>query len=585
MELFDLAVDFSLYTVAALRKLRETGQARFDEQALVASGAGDNVADETLDALENAKAYVELIDTEIKSRNARKARLATLTAAAEEEEAEEEAATEEPATEEPAAEEAVTAAAEPAKVPSVSEVAKGGATTNPRPIAAPSVLVASGDVPNTRMGDGMTYDEFTEKFLEMSGTFENMGRAGQLGQVNRNIAQMRRNYPDEFKVWGDQRDQEILQRVANEANLPGGSLRASKKLAVADLVNSGTPEEVALTAAGGWCAPSVTDYSVCFQTVIDGIYDAPEVQAPRGGVRHNTGLDWSTIYGGGNILASANGVTGFWNRTEAQIAAGSPVKDSIQVSCPSFTDTRLGVTGVWITSPILENRGYPEFVATFMRGAAAVHAHQENALQIQAVVSGSTAVTLSSDPYVSDGSVTSNLLASIEMAIVDLRYRLRMARNASVEIVLPIWVRAQFRADLSRRNVADISNSLSVADSQIDSWMAQRGANVQYVYDWQDAFTSATAGLPGNATAIQVLPATTQFLAYPSGTWVRAVQDVITLSAVYDSALLPTNTVTQLFMEDGWAMLQMCPVSRVYTVPTCPSGSTTAPSQVDCVTP
>lgn len=585
MELFDLAVDFSLYTVAALRKLRETGQARFDEQALVASGAGDNVADETLDALENAKAYVELIDTEIKSRDARKARLATLTAAAEEEDAEEEAPAEEPATEEPAATEAVTAAAEPAKVPSVSEVAKGGATTNPRPIAAPSVLVASGDVPNTRMGDGMTYDEFTEKFLEMSGTFENMGRAGQLGQVNRNIAQMRRNYPDEFKVWGDQRDQEILQRVANEANLPGGSLRASKKLAVADLVNSGTPEEVALTAAGGWCAPSVTDYSVCFQTVIDGIYDTPEVQAPRGGVRHNTGLDWSTIYGGGNILASANGVTGFWNRTEAQIAAGSPVKDSIQVSCPSFTDTRLGVTGVWITSPILENRGYPEFVSTFMRGAAAVHAHQENALQIQAVVSGSTAVTLTSDPYVSDGSVTSNLLASIEMAIVDLRYRLRMARNASVEIVLPIWVRAQFRADLSRRNVADISNSLSVADSQIDSWMAQRGANVQYVYDWQDAFTSATAGLPGNATAIQALPATTQFLAYPSGTWVRAVQDVITLSAVYDSALLPTNTVTQLFMEDGWAMLQMCPVSRVYTVPTCPSGSTTAPSQVDCVTP
>jgi hypothetical protein len=172
------------------------------------------------------------------------------------------------------------------------------------------------------------------------------------------------------------------------------------------------------------------------------------------------------------------------------------------------------------------------------------------------------------------------------MAIVDIKYRLRMARNATMEVVLPYWVRAQFRADLSRRTVGDL-DLLAVSDAQIDAWFAQRGANVQFVYDWQDAFTTTPqTGQPGFATTpVSILPATTQFLVYPSGTWVKAVQDVITLNAIYDTTNLPTNTMTQLFAEDGWAMLQMCPVSRVYTVPTCPSGSTTAPSAVDCVTP
>ena len=53
---------------------------------------------------------------------------------------------------------------------------------------------------------------------------------------------------------------------------------------------------------------------------------------------------------------------------------------------------------------------------------------------------------------------------------------------------------------------------------------------------------------------------------YPAGTWVRAVSDVITLNSVYDSTKLATNQVTHLFTETGWAMLQMCPLSPIYTV-------------------
>jgi len=107
---------------------------------------------------------------------------------------------------------------------------------------------------------------------------------------------------------------------------------------------------------------------------------------------------------------------------------------------------------------------------------------------------------------------------------------------------------------------------------------------VQYVYDWQDAFSTASlSGTgPGANTPINFLPKSFQFLVFPSGTWIRAVSDVITLNSVYDSTKLATNQVTHLFTETGWAMVQMCPLSRVYTVPICPSGKTTSTGALTC---
>jgi hypothetical protein len=102
------------------------------------------------------------------------------------------------------------------------------------------------------------------------------------------------------------------------------------------------------------------------------------------------------------------------------------------------------------------------------------------------------------------------------------------------------------------------------------------------VYDWQDAFATCAATGVGSDTPITQLPSSLQFLVYPAGTWVRALNDVITLNSVYDSTKLATNQVTHLFTETGWAMLRMCPVSRAYTVGICPNGSTGLQRVVTC---
>jgi hypothetical protein len=377
---------------------------------------------------------------------------------------------------------------------------------------------------------------------------------------------------------GDATDYAKLLAVSDEKRLPGGSLLRSVELRRKE-IEATDPTRDSLVAAQGWCAPSETDYSICLQITTDGLADFPEVQARRGGIRHNTGIESDSIFGGG----SCSSPTGFFDLTEAQVAAGT-TKTCLEIDCPSFVDTRLGVTGLCLTGNILAIRGYPEYTATFTRGALAASAHQINREQIADVVADSTAVTLSGAPWATDLTVVSQVMSAVEMAIVDIKYRLRMQQSATLEVIMPFWILAQMRADWIRRNaVGDWSSAVMLADEMITSGFARRGARVQYVYDWQDAFaTCATTGSPGADTPIGNLPTSLQFLVYPAGTWVRAVSDVITLNSVYDSTKLATNQVTHLFTETGWAMVRMCPLSRVYTVTICPNGQTGLQRDIDC---
>ncbi len=446
-----------------------------------------------------------------------------------------------------------------------------------------STLVAAAGVPNFEAGQHLEAGDDT--MLNIAKAFEaraaahaSMGGRGAVIQMQP-VAQLVRDYPEEFSVNGDSTDYDKLLKITNEKRLPGGSLLNAVQLRRKQLESEGKSLD-SLTAAAGWCAPSETDYSICLQISTDGLADFPEVQARRGGIRHNTGIQFDAIFGGGNCASP----TGFFDMTEAQVVAGT-IKTCLEIPCPSFVDTRLGVTGLCLTGNILSIRGYPEFTATFTRGALAAHAHQVNREQISDVVAGSTAVTLAGT-FTSDGSVVSNVMSAVELAIVDIKYKMRLQQSATLEVIMPWWILAQMRADWLRRAfVGDTGNaaSLALADAAIDSAFRTRGARVQYVYDWQDAFaTCAATGSPGAATPIGGLPATLQFLVYPAGTWVRAVNDVITLNSVYDSTKLATNQVTHLFTETGWAMVQMCPTSRVYTVPICPNGRTGAAASIVC---
>lgn len=571
--IFEIPEDLSVFTDAALSSMRDRATTEYN--TLLASMQGDpaQATDDNLGDLESLKGFVDDAASEIAGRSTNAARLASHASidTAVQVETVETVTPQTPETPE-AFEPRVADLAPMVPAPEVSTVPT---------VAEYGKMYASANVATAPAGSELDLMGLTKAFISKVDGYAALQARGSNDVVSQQVAYIKRDYPAEFSIGGDEEaDDQTLRRVTDEYRLDPGGLKAFVAKRQAQFAQD-HPDRDALIAATGWCAPSETLYDTCFQGAIDGLYDAPEVQARRGGIRHNQGIDFTGVFGAG---------TGFFNLSEAQVIAGTN-KTCIEIPCPSFVDDRLGVTGLCVTGNILQNRGYPEFVRDWMRAAMVVSAHQINSLQIADVVSGSTAVSLqANDPWQSDASVTSQLLAAVEMSIVDMKYRLRMSRTTTLEVVFPWWVLAQFRADMSRRNGGNDVENQSITDSQITSWFSMRGARVQFVLDWQDAFAptdviGGAALAPGAATAINQFPTGVKFLVYPSGTWVRAVSDVITLNAIYDSTKLVTNQLTQLFTETGWKMMRMCPLSRVYTINICPTGATAAQRAVDCSNP
>jgi len=395
------------------------------------------------------------------------------------------------------------------------------------PARRTATITAAADVPGMKANH--TFGNFTEvaevanRRLASYPSRPMPSASGHSTRLQHGIARIRRDF--DADLIADVNGDDVLTFAAQESRLPGGSL----------------------VAAGGWCAPSETLYDLTELESADGLIDVPEVNARRGGIRFTPGPDYSAIYAG----------TGF-AQTEAQAIAGE-TKDCYRVPCPDFAEVRAEAVGVCITSGILQNHAYPELTARVTRGALIAHAHKVSAKTIAKMVAGSTAVA----PTALLGA-TASLLSAAELAALDTRYRHRMPLTATVEQVYPLFAYALVRADLAQRSGV---MALDVTDAQIRGWFAERQIRAQFVYDWQDTAL-------GQAVPAVALPASTQFLSYPAGTWVRGLDEVINLDTVYDSAGLVENDYVGLFTEEALLVAKTGHDSRRYTVATPANGAT-----------
>jgi hypothetical protein len=289
--------------------------------------------------------------------------------------------------------------------------------------------------------------------------------------------------------------------------------------------------------------------------------DIPEVEAARGGfqIPEDGGPNFASIY-------DSIGDEGDVILTEYEVQQGTD-KICVEIPCPDFVEVRLDVAYLCITGSLLQRRGYPEAVGRFTQGALVGLDHKVNQSVIARIVAGSTAVGPIPDNAGGDDAVA-QLLSAVELAVEDIKYRNRMGRAETVEIILPYWAIPVMRAGLARRRGVSEWN---VSDSEILAAFTTRKAAPHFVYDWQDGFSGLSGG-PGQATPLTAFPTDISFVAYPSGTWVKAVRSVVNLDTVYDNAKLTQNQFTALFAEDGFNVLKMCTDSRVYTVGFDPDG-------------
>lgn len=339
---------------------------------------------------------------------------------------------------------------------------------------------------------------------------------------------LERNKPDELQI--NDRDSE------------------EKMMAVLDYAGSESRlEQGSLIAAAGWCAPSQIDYQLFELETSAGLLDMPEIQINRGGLQFTPGPDFSSIFAG----------AGYWHQTEAQVQAATS-KPTMVIPCPSFTEKRLEVEGVAITGAFLQDRGYPEMVQRFVRGALIAHTRKLNIFKINQIVAGSTLFDYTNvanlpvtDPMFKDMTVLSNLLNVIGTQVWDYRYKYRMDPDATLECILPFWLIEAVRADVQRRMGLDIADAFNVATAMINGWFAVRGVRVQWIYDWQDTYNSTNTSIVGQSAGIYVLPQVVEAIIYAAGTWVAGVSPVVRLDTVYDSTNLALNQYAALFSEEG----------------------------------
>jgi hypothetical protein len=474
---------------------------------------------------------------------------------------------------------------QPTTVPSVSQMA-----SQPRP--EPVTPTPSGDrIKVTLSSDaagvlGMTPSSDTtvrqigEASTRLFGQF-GTSRVGGGIKAERALATFSRDRGAELTMTGDrEHDAGVLRHARSQERLTGNSLMKSWEASV----KSGGDHMGALTAAAGWCAPSENRYELCSLWTSDGLLDLPTTTAPRGGINYTNDWSWAQI-----MDAS---LTSFTKLTEAQVIADTP-KNCTELPCPTFTDRRLDVAVTCITGSFLQDVGYRENVATLIDGLTLKHEREVNEDIInQIITQAGAAIVIPPQGAAAPGSgpdtsAVSSILAAVDVAAIDMRYREQMSENQVLEVVLPQWVLAQWRADIGRRN-AWHADPFALANATIMQWFSVRNVRPQFIRGWQDAQSNLPTG-PGDITApivpITALPTTVNFLIYPAGAIVLARQDVVTLTNVYDSTNLRQNLYTALFMEEGYAPIFPCGEVRQYTANACPSGATGAQLWTSCAAP
>lgn len=510
---------------AALAEARE-------EARTVNAIADDEFTDEDLDRLEALTAFIEAGDTAEAAATAAAAAAAERRANARnkanevtaEPEVEEPPVEEEPVVEE-AGKELVTASARKRVVAK----AASGAPEPKAPVArALPVITASADVPGFATGSVLgDLGDVAEGFIQR---FSAMPR-GKVGNVQNRygVAQITKPRTDGLTIDKFRSLQDLLQAASVEARLPGGSL----------------------TAAGGWCAPSETVYDLCTIESTDGLWDIPEVQVSRGGLNFTKGPSFEDFY--------AYAATAF--QTEAEAEAGT-LKVCIPVECPPFEDVRLDAAYACVSAGILTNAAYPELIRRYIEGTLIAQRHAVSARMIAAA----EAITGPAVPIPDVWANALSILHALELVAEGERDRFRMARAATLEVLLPFWVRPALRADLANRTGVELTN---VTDAMLDAHFTNRGMRVQWLYNYQ------SIAVTGDTVATDY-PDTLEAIMYPAGTFVMLTTDVIRLDAVYDSVGLSTNTYTAIFVEEGIALANVCHDPRRISIDFSVTGLTAA---------
>ena len=399
-------------------------------------------------------------------------------------------------------------------------------------------LTASVDVPGYRSGARMELADLTPGAINRANALKSSG--GGVGLV----ASYHHPFPDDLIV-NDPGSAPEGTTVAMHAG-------SQARLAKGDLV-----------ASGGWCAPSETEYTFLQTACPDMLWDAPEIQLSRGGLRYfkTPSLDVAALT---------------WVHTEADDIAGNP-KPCFKIPCEDPVEARCDAIGICIEAGLLTQRHFPELVSFYLRQALVAHE-----IRVRQELLNQVAVSATAVPIAATWGALSPVFAAVALQAADMIERHSLCDSIALEVVFPWWSRNLFLTDIARRNGVRVDE---VTTADVQAVFTPLGVRIQ----WARGITNTLPlgappvnnGIGGPAPAL-VWPDEIQFLIYPAGQVQIGRGAEINLGVIHDSAKFSTNDYTAAFSEECVVVVDRSIDTRLVTVPVCPSGESGAQTLLTC---
>ncbi|MBA8827926.1 hypothetical protein FHX42_005333, partial [Saccharopolyspora lacisalsi] len=446
-------------------------------------------------------------------------------------------------------------------------------------------ITAAADVPDVPAGQNMNMRDVANATLSR---FRSMP-IGQpnTGEVRKSVAVVNKGYPEALTASGkpgNDADTELVERVADEKQLPGGSLVAAAQLAEKNNGNVTAAMDPLPTPPGDvWCAPSQRDFELCPPLAQrSNMLDLPSMAMPSMG-----GIQWPTWWqfpdqhqppesnqpdGNPPGRNSWHGYNHMYDPDlkDPDFFKKNP-KKCIQGPCPDWQEERLNLAYLCITGSILREYVWPSIAERFISDSLLSHARYMNGIYISTIMARSdnlpafsandTAGTNGVNGY-GIGSAAEAVLERVGFLATWFRTTYRMAPDETLEGFAPLWFREYLKIDLERKLNRPHG---SVSNAEVTALFAQWNTRIQWVMDhpedldngnqWNGSYSGGV--MPGSGADAN-WPDNVTLTFYPAGSWVLAEDNIIRLDSLYSSEQLANNEYTALFTEDAWLLMNRC---------------------------
>lgn len=321
----------------------------------------------------------------------------------------------------------------------------------------------------------------------------------------------------------------------------------------------------ALAASGGICAPVAADYGLSTIAQADRPVKAALANfgATRGGIRYVLPHTLSQV--------TADAPASVWTQAN-DISLNSPAtKPHATFTCQGVHEDYVDAVTSIVQFGNFQARYFPEQIQQYLDTVDAVHARLADATLLQAMSSGSTAVTHD----IGELGATRELLATVDLAAAAYRYRHRMADDAPLRFIYPEWLEDMLRTDLARQLPGDSGSGaerLAVADAEIMNFFAVRRINVSTTYDSPTGATVLQGWGTQNPGQLNPWPLKTICWLFHEGAWMVIDGGEMNLGMVRDSTLNRTNDY-QMFSETFEKAIFRGHESIMLTMTISPSGA------------